>query len=360
MRVYNIVFLWLLLTLLLYTGVNAQNLDWQESKPTPDVVIFQNGDRLSGTITSETATGITLTTEFGASVTIPRGRLIEIQRGKNITPTRLLSPENAAIQTPGGDVAVINPGGSSQLHQPIVSKDVASKVIWRVSAGPSLNFSFGTQRKQALEGHLSLRREQNIEKNNWHHQRTTLFLDATNTLTKKADSTSTRDHAYDGSFVHMVKLTENVSLFGIAEAYHNNSLKLYLQQSYGGGLGFTKQFERQVVEFLGDVRVFGQHFYSNKPAETFTGVRIGEDYSIRFTIKKTPITFFETINYIQPIDLENAWQIRGAAGLVVPINEFVSIVYQFNDDYFQNVPNGRKNYTKTGLVFKFALKRPKT
>src|SRR5262249_18631005 len=157
------------------------------------------------------------------------------------------------------------------------------------------------------------------------------------------------------SFAHQVKLTKHLSLFGIAEAYHNNALKLYLQQSYGGGLGTTMRSadKRQVLELLGDVRFFGQHFYSDKPTAAFTGVRIGEDYSLLIPIGGKFILCFEKINYIHPINLKDAWQIRGTMGLDVPITDIFSVSFQFNDDYFQNVANGRKNYSKTALGFKF-------
>jgi hypothetical protein len=224
--------------------------------------------------------------------------------------------------------------------------------VWVFSAGPKGSLAVGTQRKQEVGGSLSFKYEPNHEGDPGAgtHQRLRLDINSDNTLITKPGS-SVRTHAYDAEVGYLYYLSRHVYLASVAEGYHNSGLSLYLQQSYGGGLGASTTFgerTQQKLEVTADVRGVAEHFYSSQPAVTFAAVRLGEEYVIHFGQPGLPAPELSVnARYIPAIDQAKAWQARGAAALTVPIGKIFSMKLMCIDDYMENTP--RKNYLSTSV-----------
>jgi hypothetical protein len=225
-----------------------------------------------------------------------------------------------------------------------------------IHAGPKGSLSVGAQRKQQVGGMINFKYEPNqADGATGPHQRLKLDINADNTLVRKPGS-SVRTHEYNAELNYLYYLRRHMYLVGIAEGYHNSSLTLYLQQSYGGGIGGSWTFaqDRQKLELAGDVRAITEHFYASTPAVVFAGVRIGGEYVVKFGSAATSAPELSiSAKYIPAIDQDKAWQARGRASLAVPIGKHFSMIVAVTDDYLENTP--RKNYSSSsvGMTFDF-------
>jgi hypothetical protein len=222
--------------------------------------------------------------------------------------------------------------------------------VWVLSAGPKGSLAVGAQRKQEVGGTLNFKYEPNPKgtPGAGAHQKLKLDINSDNTLITKPGS-SARTHAYDAEMGYLYYVSRHVYLAGVAEGYHNSGLTLYLQQSYGGGLGASAAFGEataQKLEVTADVRGVAEHFSVSQPSVTFAAVRIGEEYTIRFGHPGAP-ELSVNARYIPAIDLAKAWQARGAAALMVPINKYLAMKVMCFDDYMENTP--RKNYLSSSV-----------
>lgn len=101
-----------------------------------------------------------------------------------------------------------------------------------------------------------------------------------------------------------------------------------------------------------------EHFTTKTPSESFPALRLNESYTHSFgkmNGAKLPVIFSETINGFPSLDRTGAWQLRGGAQLSVPFSKVFSISFGFDDDYMENAPNARKNYSSStvGLNYSF-------
>ena len=227
----------------------------------------------------------------------------------------------------------------------------APNPAWVFRLGPKGSLSVGTQTKQQIGGLVEFKVEPDTgaDPGEPGHQRFRFDLNLDNTLTTKPGS-SVRSHEYDGALNYVRYVAPHVFLVGIAEGYHNSNLMLYLQQSYGGGAGFSYTFahQRQKIEAASDLRMIADHFYGAVPAATFAGVRIGEEYTVRLTEAAVNApTLSINARYIPAIHQEKAWQARGRVILTVPVGAHFSFVAGITDDYMENTP--RKNYSSSNL-----------
>jgi hypothetical protein len=289
--------------------------------------------------------------EKGATITVAE-RKITLPLGPPDDVPKPLSKIQSMMPLPDAPVAS-NSAGSG-----CTSGSTRKGPTWTGSATPKYTLTEGTQSVQTVGGSLMFRRAQNTSCTSWQHQATNLILDATNTLTEQVGTPSIRSHEYDGQFLHQVYLASNVYLEGIASGFHNSSFDLYLEQSYGGGIGGKYSKGMVSLDLSADALFVTEHFTTVKSV-SFAAARLTEEFTaelVKKNVKKPiPVVFAESISYLPAFNQPNAWQIRGAVQLFVPITKKLSFVPSFFEDYMENVPNGRKNYSTTSVGLNFSL-----
>jgi hypothetical protein len=245
---------------------------------------------------------------------------------------------------------------TTNIHQESAATvNPGNQAIWYASLTPKFSLTSGTQSVQTIGGAAVLRRAQNVSSDNWHHEETTLTLDATNTLTEQVGSPSIRTHEYDGALSDIIYLTNGVYAEALAEGFHNSSFNLYLQQSYGGGIGKKFSGKRASLELGGGLLYIAEHFV-NSAGPSFVGARLSERVSLQGPqLNGGRIQIIEATSFIPAIDESKAWQIRGTAQLVIPITKALSFTAGFIEDYMENAPNARKSYSTTTVGINFNL-----
>ena len=136
----------------------------------------------------------------------------------------------------------------------------------------------------------------------------------------------------------------------MADLYHNNSLGIYFQQSYGGGVGRIWHG----TQFEADLRFIGEHFYGPNPSASLIGSQLSETRTFRLNWIKTGAGFAELIKYTPAFNQSSAWQLYGRGDLFIPINKRFLLSFGADDNYVENAPAPyRKNYLKTtmGLTY---------
>jgi hypothetical protein len=228
-------------------------------------------------------------------------------------------------------------------------------VNWGIKLTPKGTFNVGSQSKQEVGGAFNSSYFINPSHDPaFGSQRLSLDFNADNTLIEKPGS-SVRTHEYDGQFNYLYYLKKNIYIVGLAEGYHNSSLNLYLQQSYGAGLGGKKELfgERASLELTADVRGIGEHFIGTSKAVTFAGARLGGEYVLKLNGSATPPELSIAARWIPALSQDKAWQARGRAVLSVPVINGFSLTISVTDDYLENT--SRKNYSSSSVGITYAI-----
>jgi len=342
-----------------------------------DVLIPQKGHPFFGTLHSATSRGVVFDTDAGPTVVLEWNDVKELQiqhettiQAKtpfsSVNSLKSIDLSTATIQPNQGTLSITSPEHTFTVPEdsldfllPVNSRSAVptSATLWTGSVTGKASLVSGTQSQQTLGAQIYLRRNQNPRRTDWHHQVTTLVLEANNSLTEQVGSPSIRTHTYDGSLTHQVYLWGGLYVDVLAEGYHNSSLNLYLQQSYGGGVGKNLYTDkRNTLEAKADFLYIAEHFYSGVPSVSFAGVRLQEEYTFSIAyIKDSPLFLAETASYTPAFNQNKAWQARGGVTLGVPITKTFSATLNFSDNYLENAPNARKNYATSSIGLTYTI-----
>jgi hypothetical protein len=187
----------------------------------------------------------------------------------------------------GITVSGTGPGASlviTGVPAPIQLTDLLTiepKMPWMLQVSPKATLTSSTQTQRTYGGNLIFEVTRSPDGAAFQHQVTLLNLDANSSFTAKPGASPVHMHRYDGQFSERLYLLRRLYVAANAEGYHNSSLNLYLQQSYGGGVyGPVVDGDKSQLDFGVDMRYFAEHFYGAVPGVSFPGVLPREDYSI--------------------------------------------------------------------------------
>jgi hypothetical protein len=345
-----------------------------------DQIIPNVGQLISGTFQSADENGISLALDSGATVTISWDKVQQLvlrHKVKLTTKLTLTSGckeqifDQPTIQVKDKTLVVAGGGFNSsrivtQANLDSISiadeaingsTDLSKKPIWTGSISPSASLSTGSQGQQTWQAVIDIRRTINPDASTWRHQATDLRLQANDTLATQVGSPSIRTHHYDGELTHQVYLAKSLFAEIVAYGYHNTTLNLYLEQRYGGGIG-GQIFStcRQNLTLTGNLVFVGEHFYGHVPSLGFMGATLRESYRINLAkVNGNPVFISEVITYVPAFGQSKAWQETGRADFNLPITKKLSSTLSYANDYMENAPNVRKNWSTSsvGFTYKF-------
>ncbi|HEX6545563.1 MAG TPA: DUF481 domain-containing protein, partial [Bryobacteraceae bacterium] len=150
-------------------------------------------------------------------------------------------------------------------------------------------------------------------------------------------------------------LTSRLFVFGALAYDHNFSQGLDLQQTYGGGLGFTV-IKDAVQEFdvKASVNYIKQQFAIASENQNLIGSQFGEDYTRKLI---HGIVFTESGTYTPAWNNTNAYSATAQAGLVFPIYKGFSFAIGSLDTFLNNPPTGfKKNSFQFTTALGYAIK----
>ena len=359
------VLLVLLLNLVARSG--AQTRRGSPGKTTTDVIVFVNGDRLSGTLERGVGDTIVFKSDMTGESTVPLSKIKELHSSGSFAVLRKDQPLTRTAVTPGtisyadGEITVANPAGvpatvpvqqlSFVIDQATYDKELARKAGpltgWNGNIAAGATVVRSTQNGTTFNTAVTLVRLIPTVSYLPSRNRTTFDLsESYGTLRQPVipqTAPPSPDTVAKTNILHTdLERDEYLSpkFYALAQlAYdHNYSQGLDLQQIYGGGFGWTV-FEKptQQLDLKADVHYEKQQFETASNNANLIGSTFSEAYRRNFPRK---VLLTETINLIPAWNDLNAYAANGSLGLAIPVFKRCNVSFTTTDSFINNPSAG--------------------
>jgi hypothetical protein len=346
-------------------------------KPEPDVIIFTNGDQLTGTLERAAGDSFVFKSDVVGEVTVSadkikelhaNGKFVALKKNEQITRT---SKQPGAITY--GDNAISVADTQSGAPEVIPVKNLANLIDdatytaevtgnpgiwygWHGAVSGGITVIESTQTGQSYNAAVNLVRL--IPSVDFLPPRTRTSINVLETYGKitqpaipqtipptVASVTKTNIFHADAEHDKYFDATKLYGLVGVSFD-HNFSQGLNLQQIYGVGLGYTV-IKTPVQEFdvKGDIHYERQNFQPPTPNTNLIGSSFTELYHRNLPAK---IIFTESGTFIPAWNNTNAYSAIFAAGLQLPTYKRLSLNVNLLDNYLNNPAIG---FNKNSLQF---------
>ena len=366
-----------LAVLCLISGVLTQPATAQEkpAAPPPDVVIFKNGDQLTGTLVRGEGNNVIFKSDIVGEVTISMDKVKELRTNGSFTVLKKDEKITRTSKQPGNiifgedNVTVTPPNGAPET---VANKDLAyiidsatynKEVIdnpgiwygWNGSLTGGATVLQSTSFGQTLTAGISLIRA--IPTVPYLPPRTRTTFDLRQTYGKLTQPTRfpllhgsnppdcqdavAKTNIFHTDFEHDKYFTSRMFVFAGLQLDHNFSQGLDFGQIYGVGLGGTAiKDAKQQLDLRADIHYQRQNFAPPTPNEDLIGSSFGEAYSRTLPGK---MLFTQSGTFIQSWNNTNAWSAIAAAGLALPVYHRFSLSVSILNNYLSNPAIGFDN-----------------
>jgi len=354
--------------------------------PTPDVVILNNGDQLTGKFERGVGDSILFKSDVVGEVKIPMSKVKELKSSSNFVVLRkdeevTRTPKQPeAITVENGAVTHTTPSGNTET---IATKDVGYIIDgatynqelngrpgffhgWDGSATGGATVLQSTSYGQTYTAALNLFRDIPSVAYLPPRTRTTFnLLETYGKLTQpvvpnpnNVPVSEAKTSIFHTDFEHDKYLSPRFYVLGGLSYDHNFSQGLNFQQIYGAGAGYTVlKSAVQQFDVKGDLHYEQQKFIQPvqplppaaqlplTPDQNLIGSTFGEAYkrALPAGIKLT-----HSGTYIQSWNNTDAWSAIGSLGLAFPVIHRFSLSVNLLDNYLNNPALG---YNKNSLQF---------
>ena len=340
-------------------------------KPAEDVLVFTNGDQLSGTLVRSAGGNIVFKSDMAGEISVPLAKVRELRTQGAFAVLKHNDPVAVSRKTQPGKIVlsgsavtvVTNESGTGAV---VPVADVAylidAKTFNRELANtPSLlhgwggTVSLGTTFVQStthggtVVGNVALSRQIPTLPFFRARNRTTIdFQENYGVLSTPAiPSANLAAVSVKTSIMHADAerdeyIRKNLYLLATTVFDHNYAQSLDLQQIYGGGVGYTPfSTSLHQLDLKADVHYEKQHFFNNVGDDNLFGSTFTENYRRSLPLK---VTLTQTLAVLPAWNVLNAYQANASISLVAPLFRRFSVSTTAADSYLNNpVPGYRKN-----------------
>jgi hypothetical protein len=349
--------------------------------PTPDVIIFKNGDQLTGAFERSIGDKIMFKSDAVGEVTVPLDKVKELRSSSNFVLLKkgevvTREPRQASpVTLEDSTIKEMLPNGTTQT-MPI--KDVGYVIDgktynkeltenpgffhgWDGAVTGGVTVLQSTSYGQTFTAAASLIRLVPSVAYLPPRTRTTFnVLETYGKLTQPTVPQTTpptpdavaKTNIFHTDFEHDKYITPRFYMLGDLAFDHNFAQGLNFQQIYGVGAGYTVlQTAVHQLDVKGDIHYERQNFIQyappllSTPNQNLIGSTVGEAYK---RILPGKILFTESGTYIQSWNNTDAWSAIGAFGLALPVYHRFSLSVNFLENYLNNPAFG---YKKNSLQF---------
>ncbi len=342
----------------------------QTPAPAADVLVFANGDQLTGKFVRADGTTITFKSEMAGEISVPLAKIKSLHSGgsfavlrKDEAPTKVPA-KTGSIEIADGKFSVkrgtdqVETVPSEQLayvvEEPSYLKAISNQDRllsgWNGSVTGGATLVRATQNGTTLTGAAALVREVPGVTFLPAHTRTTFNLSESygrlsspvipqtappspNSVVKTDifHADAEHDRYFSPRFYALVDTSFD----------HNFSQGLQLQQIYGAGFGYTviKQ-PLQQLDVKGDLHYEKQSFVEGVGNRNLIGATFGEAYRRNLPLK---LVFTESGTVDPAFNDTNAYSAHFQAALAIPAYKRLSFSVSAADDYLHDPPFGYRN-----------------
>jgi hypothetical protein len=372
-----------LLTLVVLMDVRAQD------KPKPDVLVFTNGDRLTGQMLRAVGSSVVFKSDMLGEQTIPLDKVQEIQSSTQFVGLTKDFKKHSAVgyvKVDGPNVQILTPTEGKVeatvpkkdlgylIDKPTYDKEMAHKASpwagWNGAITGGVTLVRATDNSTTATGSLNLirtipftpylprRNRTTVDVTESYGKLTSLIIppppvtnppSPTSTIAKTSifHADAERDEYFSPRFYALAELSFD----------HNFSQGLQLQQVYGGGAGWTPiQTAKQQLDLKGDVHYEVQQFINTpgsavQPTLDLVGSTFAEAYRRTLPYK---VVFTETGNYLPAWNNLSAYSANVTGALTLPVWKRLAASISMTDNYLNNpAPYYLKNSYQfvTGITY---------
>ncbi len=359
---------------------NADNTPAKNAKPAPDVLVFNDGEKLIGHLERAVGTSVVFKSDMAGEITVDASKIKELHTsgkfaviGKTVT---LRKNVNAA-SIPQGTVSIadqkvqVSPTAQAPAQTIpmastgyIVDENTFNKNLltrpgifqdWTGSATAGASLVLATQKNRTITSAISLVRT--VPGENWlqPENRTSLNFNSAYGSLSQPNTPTIKTSLYHADIERDEYFSPRLYYFGAGAWDHNISQGLDLQQTYGGGIGWTVIKEAvQQLDVKASLDYINQMFNPALQAQA-TGaipVSVGPPYSMSLIgsvfsetySRKLPksILLNEFLTITPAWNNLNAYSANAGLNLTLPLYKRLGVTIGTIDTFLNDPPRGFK------------------
>ena len=341
-----------------------------DSKPEPDVLIFTNGDKLTGHLVRSAGDKVTFNSEMAGEITVEWKKIKELHSSEKYAVIQNgvhLRKNESDEKVPVGTIAVaeqkieVHPGGDQPTHTVDVG-DAAYLMhvtafeklrhrpgifeAWTAAIAAGASLVEATQKSNTFTGSIGLIRA--VPTEDWLDPRNRTIVDFSTSYGNltQPNTPTVKTSIYHADGERDEYFSRRFYGFGQLAYDHNFSQGLDLQQSYGGGVGWTViKSENQTLDVKASMNYIRQQFEAAAQNQNLVGSIFAEGY--RRTLAHG-ILLSEQISATPAWNNTRAYSASAGVGLAMPIFKRLSVALSALDMFLNDPPAGFK---KNSLQF---------
>jgi len=392
----SFVFTVAILSLLAFAAPNLSQAELLGGKPPakkeapkapPDVIVFTNGDQLSGTFVREVSGTVTFHSDIVGDIDISWDKIKELRTktklavlNKSVTLEKKKLPANVpqGTVTVADDKVNVHPENNTVIEaipvkdaEYIIDQSTLNKQLlsepgfftgWNGALTAGATIVEATQKQYTFNGAVALARV--VPTVSWLNPRNRTTIDFTGSygkITEKAyvsegvfyPATATKSAIYHADAERDWYFTPRVYFLAQTAFDHNFSQGLDLQQIYGGGIGWTVVKQPiQELDLKGTVQYEKQTFINATDGtnqdligSTFAGIYM----------RKLPrgLIFNQQVSYIPAYNNPHAYSANESNTLAIPFYKSLSFSIGTLDSYLNNPPPALPPTQRNSFQFTF-------
>ena len=350
-------------------------------KPKPDVLVFSNGDMLTGKLDHEGGGTVFFASDNAGTVQVPWAKLKELHTEQPFAVIKTGQPvgrkkANAdipvgTISIEGDTVTVTTASGTQEIPEKSIAyivdeatfnKNVNKKqgltqgITGAISAGVSTVSS--TQNSVSINTAVVLARV--VPPVTWMPPRQRTLINFNNSYGKvtQPNTPTVKTNILNAGIEQDQYLSPRFYLLGQAAWSHNYSQGLDLQQLYGGGAGYTAiKDAKQELDLTGIIDYTKQSFSATPTTAAYTNNLIGSSFGDNY-IRKFPkkIVFTEIAAFLPAWNSPSDYSANVALGASFPVVKNFGFSLGLIDNYLNDPPPGFKgNSVQFTMALTYAI-----
>jgi hypothetical protein len=353
---------------------HAQSAADKSATPVPDVIVFANGDQLTGKLLREVGGKVTFHSDIAGDVTVTWDKIKSIhssqqfaviQQGQHVNPkTADGNIAQGVVQVQDDQVKVATGTGGATKDIPVknaeymIDEATYGKEVhrnpgflygWNGSFTAGASTVEATQNSRAFTGSAALSRT--IPTVDWLDPRNrTLFnfTGAYGTVTQPG-TVGTKTNIIHFDAEHDWYFTPRFYFLVDSSFDHNYSQGLDLQQIYGAGLGYTViKTPKQELDVKFDIHYERQQYFVTPnivprppltPSKNLIGANFGDTYMLKLP---HGLVFNQGAVITPAFNQSNAYSAVATAGLLFPVYKRIGFTVGALDDFLNDPAVGSK------------------
>jgi hypothetical protein len=348
-------------------------------KPAPDVILFTNGDQLTGTLERGAGNSVVFKSDMAGEITVPFAKIKELRTAgsfavlrkdvplKSAAAARAITP--APIAYADGKLTIAHPSTEPEIvptaqlafliDQATYTRETSGKSGFRSGWTGALNGGAtivrSTDYGETLTAGIAMVRAMpsvsflpSRDKTSFNLQETygKLTSPVVPQTTPPSPAAITETSIFHADAERDEYFSARFFALGQTAFDHNYSQGLNLQQIYGGGIGWTAiKSPNQELDIKANIQYEKQSFQTTASNDNLIGSTISETY--RRTLAKK-LAFSEFANIIPSFNIPNDYSANVSGTLTLPVYKRLGISFTATDNYLNNPSAG---YNKNSSQF---------